>query len=201
MHGEPDVGALQTALRILSIAKTAYPAILVVIFLVGFIVHGITTAPDDGDKVKIHPMRGPGGRPLPVRRKSANQVKESGAVKNLPSAAKTFFNITQAAISVTFLANAGVLLFETLLNRADEWWPGKNAVVSGKSLDSPSQNTDGDGIDICHSLNFRLASGFHLHTGRQAFTKHRPFHHLAGCHSARSGHHSSESADIHRTSL
>ncbi|KAK4937585.1 ATP-binding cassette-type vacuolar membrane transporter Hmt1 [Elasticomyces elasticus] len=129
MHGEPDVGALQTALRVLSIAKTAYPAILLVIFLVGFIVHGIVTAPDDGDKVKIHPMRGPGGRPLPVRRKSANQVKEAAAVSNLPSATKTFFNIIQGGISVSFLVNAGVLLFETLFNRADEWWPGKNAVI------------------------------------------------------------------------
>lgn len=129
MHGKPDVGALQTSLRVLNVAKTAYPAIVLVIFVVAFIIHGIRTAPDDGDKVKIHPMRGPGGRPLPIRRKSANQVKAAAAVKDLPSATKTFFKVSQIAVVLTFLVNAGLILFETLVDRADKWWPGKNAVV------------------------------------------------------------------------
>ncbi|KAL6253072.1 ATP-binding cassette-type vacuolar membrane transporter Hmt1 [Rhinocladiella similis] len=129
MHGKPDVGALQTSLRVLNVAKTAYPAIVLVIFVVAFIIHGIRTAPDDGDKVKIHPMRGPGGRPLPIRRKSANQVKAAAAVKDLPSATKTFFKVSQIAVVLTFLVNAGLILFETLVDRADKWWPGKNAVI------------------------------------------------------------------------
>ena len=129
MHGKPDVDAIQTSLRVLNVAKTAYPAIVLVVFFFAFIFHGIKTAPDDGDKVKIHPMRGPGGRPLPLRRKSANQVKEAAAVKDLPPASKTFFKVVQVGVILTFLINAGVLLLETLLNRADEWWPGKNAVV------------------------------------------------------------------------
>ncbi|KIW40662.1 uncharacterized protein PV06_07839 [Exophiala oligosperma] len=129
MHGKPDVGALQTSLRVLNVAKTAYPAIVLVIFVVAFIIHGIRTAPDNGDKVKIHPMRGPGGRPLPIRRKSANQVKAAAAVKDLPPATKTFFKITQIAVVLTFLVNAGLILFETLLERVDKWWPGKNAVI------------------------------------------------------------------------
>ncbi|KIW19060.1 hypothetical protein PV08_03350 [Exophiala spinifera] len=129
MHGKPDVGALQTSLRVLNVAKTAYPAILLVIFVFAFIIHGIRTAPDDGDKVKIHPMRGPGGRPLPIRRKSANQVKAAAAVKDLPPATKTFFKVSQIAVVLTFLVNAGIILFETLVDRAENWWPGKNAVI------------------------------------------------------------------------
>ncbi|KAK5449354.1 ATP-binding cassette-type vacuolar membrane transporter Hmt1 [Exophiala xenobiotica] len=129
MYGKPDVDAIQTSLRVLSIAKSAYPAIGAIVFFFAFIFHGIKTAPDGRDKVKIHPMRGPGGRPLPIRRKSANQVKEAAAVKDLPPASKTFFKIVQVGVILTFLVNAGVLLFETLLNRADEWWPGKNAVI------------------------------------------------------------------------
>lgn len=129
MHGVPDVGAIQITLRVLNVAKSAYPAILLVIFLGAFVFHGIRSAPYDGDTVTIDPMRGPGGRPLPLRRKSANQVKAAAAVKELPPGAKTFFKLTQAGVALTFLVNAGILLFQVLLNRKDEWWPGKNAVV------------------------------------------------------------------------
>jgi hypothetical protein len=132
MNGEPAVDAIRTSLRVLNIAKTAYPAILVTTFLVAFIFYGIRTAPDDGDKVRIDPMRGPGGRPLPIRRKSANQVKAAAAVEDLPPRVKTFFKILQAAVVVTFWISAGILLFEVLLYRKDEWWPGKNAVVCWK---------------------------------------------------------------------
>ncbi|KIX08204.1 uncharacterized protein Z518_02860 [Rhinocladiella mackenziei CBS 650.93] len=129
MYGEPDFAAIQTCLRVLNVAKSAYPAVVLLVFLIAFVTHGIKTAPDDGDKVKIHSMRGPGGRPLPIRRKSANQVKEAAAFKDLPSGTQTVVKIGQMGIILTFLANAGLLLFETLLNRKDEWWPGQNAVI------------------------------------------------------------------------
>lgn len=128
MQREPDLDAIQASIRALNIAKTAYPAILIVVFVVTFVYHGIKTAPDD-TKVKIQPMRGPGGRPLPIRRRSANQVKQAAAVKDLPPGLKTIFKISQVIIILTFLGNATILLFETLLNRKDEWWPGRNAVV------------------------------------------------------------------------
>ena len=129
MLAEPDLGALQSSLRVLNVAKSAYPAILLIAFLAAFVYHGIKHAPDDGDKVQIHPMRGPGGRPLPIRRKSANQVKEAAAVKDLSPGIQAIFKTSQAVVILTFLANAGILLIETLLNRKDEWWPGQNAVV------------------------------------------------------------------------
>lgn len=129
MLEQPDLDAIESSLRILNAAKSAYPAILLVVFLAAFVYHGIVTAPDDGDKVQIHPMRGPGGRPLPIRRKSANQVKEAAAVKDLSPGIKTVFKLSQVIIILSFLANAGILLFETLLDRKDEWWPGQNAVV------------------------------------------------------------------------
>lgn len=138
MRVEPDRDALRSSLRILNGAKSAYPAIVLIIFLIAFVYHGVKTAPDDGDKVQIHPMRGPGGRPLPIRRKSANQVKEAAAVKDLPPGIRTIFKISQAVVILTFLANAGILLLETLLNREDEWWPGKNAVVRWSSPSPPT---------------------------------------------------------------
>ena len=128
MQGQPDVDAIQASLRVLNVTKLAYPAILLIIFAIAFVYHGIKTAPDDG-KVTIQAMRGPGGRPLPVRRKSANQVKEAAAVQDLPPGIKAVFKISQVIVILTFLGNAGILLFEVLLNRKDQWWPGKNAVV------------------------------------------------------------------------
>ncbi|EXJ83306.1 hypothetical protein A1O1_06925 [Capronia coronata CBS 617.96] len=129
MRGKPDLSAIQASLRVLNAAKLAYPAVVLIIFVVAFITYGIKTAPDDGDKVRIHSMRGPGGRPLPVRRKSANQVKAAAAVKDLSPAMKTFFKIGQAGIVLTFLANAGLLLCQTIWERSEEWWPGQNAVI------------------------------------------------------------------------
>ena len=131
MQARPDVDAIQASLRVLNVTKLAYPSILPIIFVAAFIYHGIKTSPDSGN-VTIEAMRGPGGRPLPIRRKSANQIKEAAAVKDLPPGIKTVFKISQVIVILTFLGNAAILLFETLLNRKDEWWPGKNAVVSGK---------------------------------------------------------------------
>ncbi len=129
MPGEPDLAFLRSWLRLLNIAKEAYPAVLVTLFVASFIAHGVITAPDDGDKVQIHPMRGPGGRPLPIRRKSANQAKAAAAVKELPSRSRTILKVGQVGVVLTFLANAVVILFKTLLDRKDQWWPGKSAVV------------------------------------------------------------------------
>jgi ATP-binding cassette, subfamily B, vacuolar membrane transporter HMT1/ACLQ len=134
MPAEPDVGALESTLKVLNYTRTAYPAILIVVFIAAFIYHGIKTSPDD-TKVKIHAMRGPGGRPLPIRRRSANQVKEAAAVKDLPPGIKTIFKITQCMVVLTFLGNAAILLIETLANREDQWWPGRTAVVSGILLE------------------------------------------------------------------
>ena len=129
MPADPDFDFINSWLRVLNIAKEIYPAIIVILFIVSFIAHGITTAPDNGDKVKIEPMRGPGGRPLPIRRKSANQIKEAAAVKDLPPGIKSVFKIGQVAIVLSFVVNAAIILFETVLNRKDQWWPGQGAVV------------------------------------------------------------------------
>lgn len=130
MHDHrPDFDAIQTSLRILNVAKSTYPAVTFILFVLTFIIYGIKTAPDDGDKVQIHAMLGPGGRPLPTRRKSANQIKAAAAVKDFPPGTKTILRLFQAAVVLTFLVNAGIAIFQILLNRKDDWWPGQSAVV------------------------------------------------------------------------
>ncbi|KAJ9616451.1 ATP-binding cassette-type vacuolar membrane transporter Hmt1 [Cladophialophora chaetospira] len=128
MHPQPDLNAIQASLKVLNATKSAYPAILVVIFVATFVYHGIKASPDNGI-VTIQALRGPGGRPLPIRRKSANQVKEAAAVKDLSPGVKAVFKISQVIVILTFLGNAAILLFQVLLDRKEQWWPGKNAVI------------------------------------------------------------------------
>lgn len=121
--------SIDTSLRILNISKQSYPAIVLGLFLVGFIIYGIKHAPDEGDSVTVGALRGPGGRPLPFRRKSANLVKEAAAVRDFSPMAKFIFRLGQTAIILTFIVDAAIILLQVLLYRKDEWWPGQSAIV------------------------------------------------------------------------
>ena len=122
--------SLDTCLRILNISKNAYPAIVLGLFIVAFVIYGIVHAPDEGEKISIQNLRGPGGRPLPFRRKSANQVKEAvAAIKDFTPGAKLTFRIGQTGIILTFIIDAAIIILQVLLYRKNEWWPGQSAVV------------------------------------------------------------------------
>ena len=116
--------------EILGITKTAYPAIIFLVFLIGFIAYGVVNAPDDSDKVKVHPTLGPGGRPLPQRRKSANQVKDAVKVKDLSKNAKLVFRMISSGLLLTWAINSAQLILQVIIYRKDQWWPGQAAVVS-----------------------------------------------------------------------
>jgi hypothetical protein len=115
--------------EILNITKTAYPGIIFLVFLVSFIAYGIINAPDDSDKVKIHPTLGPGGRPLPQRRKSANQVKQAVKVKDLSKNAKLVFRTISSGILLTWAINSVQLILQVIIYKKEQWWPGQAAVV------------------------------------------------------------------------
>lgn len=120
---------LDTSLRVLNWTKKLYPGVLLAVFIVGFVTYGIVNAPNDAGKVQVHPMKGPGGRPLPLRRKSANQVKEAASVKDLSPLAKFIFQILQTTVLLTFLVNAGLIIVQALVDRKAQWWPGESAIV------------------------------------------------------------------------
>ena len=125
----------QTA-EIRDVTKMAYAAIVLGLFLVAFVIHGILNAPDDSDKVKIHAMRGPGGRPLPQRRVSAKQLKEAVKVKDFSPSAKLAFRVMAAGILSTFLTQAILIILEVIIYRKQQWWPGQSAVVCPSRLRS-----------------------------------------------------------------
>ena len=118
-----------TSYRILNWTKKLDPAIVLVLFVLGFVIHGIINAPEDQGNVQIHPMKGPGGRPLPVRRKSAKQAKQAAAVKDFSPTAKFFFKGFQFGVLVTFMVNAGLIFSQCIADRDVQWWPGESAVV------------------------------------------------------------------------
>lgn len=150
--------SVERTLHILNITKYAYPAILLVLFIVSFVYYGVATAPADGDTVQVHAMKGPGGRPLPTRRKSANQVKAAAEVKDFSSRAKLIFRTLQTGVLATFLINAGVVILQTLIYRKDQWWPGQSMVVR-----VPTISTFLSLIKLDIHCRFILYLGYHPH--------------------------------------
>ena len=134
----PSLPPIEEAYHILSTTKSAYPAIVLGVFLLSFIIHGVLSAPRDDGKVAIQAKRGPGGRPLPMRRKSASQVKEAAEVSDFSPNAKMVFRALTGALLATFAANAIIVIVQCLLHRKEQWWPGQAAVVS---LGSPHNIT------------------------------------------------------------
>lgn len=122
--------SLDKARKILYITKIAYPAIVLGVFLLGFIIYGIVNAPRGDSKVEVQAKRGPGGRPLPLRRKSASQVKEAIKVTDFSPNAKLIFRAISAGVLVSFVINGAALILQVLIYRDDRWWPGQAAVVS-----------------------------------------------------------------------
>lgn len=126
----PSSFTLQQSYQILNYTRGLYPAIILGVFLVCFVTFGVVNSPDDGDKVTIHSMRGPGGRPLPTRRKSNNQIKEAVATRDFSPRAKWTFAVMTSFIIMAFVVNGMATLVQTISLREDEWWPGQSAIVS-----------------------------------------------------------------------
>lgn len=124
---------MEQTLRILNYTRSLYPAIILGIFVVSFIIFGVVNSPDDSDKVKVESSRGPGGRPLPTRRKSANQIKEAVATKDFSPRAKAAFATLTSGLILAFVANGVSILIRVVTYQEDNWWPGQSAVVCLKN--------------------------------------------------------------------
>lgn len=122
--------SLDETYKILNQVRGLYPVIILGIFVVCFITFGVINSPDDGDKVTVHSMRGPGGRPLPTRRKSNNQIKEAVAVRDFSGRTKIVFAVLTSFVILSFVANGVSALLQILAFKDDHWWPGQSYVVS-----------------------------------------------------------------------
>jgi ATP-binding cassette, subfamily B, vacuolar membrane transporter HMT1/ACLQ len=121
--------SLGTSRRILEYTKVSAPAVVLVAFLITFITHGILTAAPSND-VEVHARLGPGGRPLPKRRQSSQQVKEAAKVRDFSPNVKLLFNWLGLFALMTFAANAVLIILQAIIHFREHWWPGQAAVVS-----------------------------------------------------------------------
>lgn len=119
----------ETIRQTLERTKIAAPAVILVVFLVAFITHGVLNAPP-GDDVEVQPNSGPGGRPLPKRRQSSQQIKEAAKVRDFSPNVKLLFNWLGLSALLTFVASAILIIFQAILHHQQRWWPGQAAVVS-----------------------------------------------------------------------
>lgn len=121
--------SLQQSYEVLNYSRSLYPAVILVVFLVCFITFGVINSPADREKITVQSMRGPGGRPLPTRRKSNNQIKEAVATGDFSSRAKAAFLFLTTGVILAFVLNGSTVLIEILTYRSEEWWPGQSAVI------------------------------------------------------------------------
>jgi ATP-binding cassette, subfamily B, vacuolar membrane transporter HMT1/ACLQ len=120
--------------QILNYTKASAPAIILAVFLVAIVGHGLLAAPTCHDAEVL----GPGGRPLPKRRQSTHQVNEAAKTRDFTPSTKLLFNWLGLSALMTFAANALLIVLQVIAHR-EKWWPGQAAVVSP----SPTSSSPG----------------------------------------------------------
>src|SRR2546423_7111830 len=192
-----DYVSLDKSREILCTTKTAYPAIVLCVFLLAFIICGVVNAPRDDGMVEIHAKRGPGGRPLPLRRKSASQVKEAVKVTDFSPNAKLTFRAISVAGLLTSAANGAAIVLQVLLYRDDRWWPGQSAVVSAEHK-TPSESGLTKRTDLRGCFLFCLVDYFNILDRYQALSNFGSSYCLARFTAPRADHHRRQSCHLHR---
>lgn len=144
---------LKTSQEILGYTKIVAPVLVLVVFLVAFIAHGVVTAPPPDD-VEVHARLGPGGRPLPKRRQSSQQVKKAAKVRDFSPNVKLLFNWLGLFALMTFAANAVLIILQTVIKFREKWWPGQAAVVSSLTVLPEVWNLQLTHLDLCCSIFF-----------------------------------------------
>lgn len=118
-------------------AKVISPFVAIISFLLVFIGRTIYKAPAE-ESPPGTPTVGPGGRPLPSRRKSARKAKQTLEPCLFSTKTRTAVNYLSGLILVTFLANAVLIILRAIIYREDHWWCGQATIVgapqSGRRL-------------------------------------------------------------------
>ena len=115
----------RTAQDILVYTHFSSPIILLALFLITFTAHSIITSSDDAVPEPSTSRTGPGGKPLPPDTKG----KRRRNVLDFSHARKLLFIWLSFGVSVTFVANAGVVILHAVLDRAENWWCGESVAV------------------------------------------------------------------------
>ncbi|KAJ5888210.1 hypothetical protein N7495_008251 [Penicillium taxi] len=112
------------ALELLEYLRICYPIFTLILFVVAFIAVTMITA-TKAHKIDSQGL-GPGGRPLPMRSRSARVFRNTqGFSKNT----KRIFNGLSIAVLLTFLVDATIYILHVMVARSEHWWRGQSQVV------------------------------------------------------------------------
>jgi len=112
---------------ILRILHYAAPIALLFFFLFAFTLRSVLTTSRDQTLEISTTETGPGGKPLP--KKFAQLDKTITAQLDFSKSRKLLFDWLSVGAAVTFLANAGIVIAHSIVDRKVEWWCGKSVVV------------------------------------------------------------------------
>jgi hypothetical protein len=115
----------RTAQDILVYTHFSSPIILLALFLIAFTAHSIITSSDEAAVEPSTYRTGPGGKLLPPNTKG----KRRKNALDFSHARKLLFIWLSVGVSVTFVANAGVVILHAVLDRKDNWWCGESVAV------------------------------------------------------------------------
>jgi len=122
------------AQRVLTYGQIAYPIVVLLLYLIAFTVHSITTArrdpdPDSDPAALTRPEQlGPGGKPLPKTSKPAVDGR-GGAGAGASRPRKLLFEWLSAGVIASLAANIALVIFHVLWLREEQWWCGQAPVV------------------------------------------------------------------------
>ncbi len=116
--------------QILVYLHYAYPILLLSFFLFAIAVRSIRAASidSDSDSSPSGPRFGPGGKPLPKRKPAGPAARLRSLQISRPR--RLLFEWLIAAATLTFIANAVIVVFHVIYERRDKWWCGQSVVVS-----------------------------------------------------------------------
>ena len=117
----------KTAQDILVYTHFSSPIILLAFFLIAFTAHSIATASSDAVVKPSATQVGPGGKPLPQNTRG----KFRKDALDFSRARKLVFIWLSVGTTVSFLGNAGVVIFHAVVQRKDNWWCGESVAVGG----------------------------------------------------------------------
>ena len=127
--GEPWL-TNERAREVIKVAKIALPCVVIVVFLVTFIARTVYVTSREEVTSEIKNIHGPGGRPLPQRRKSGKRIPKTNDRPDFSPKTKSVINWLMVGILLTFLANSVSIIAQTIIFRQENWWCGQSAVVS-----------------------------------------------------------------------
>lgn len=125
-----------TASQVLHITHSAYPIVILAMFLGGFIIQSIQSSKAGNESSVKDIPNGPNGRPSPKYPRPGEDNNGQQVDVDFSSTQKALFNWLSVAVIATFIGNAVNIIVHALTERP--WWCGQPHAVRHSSSPSPA---------------------------------------------------------------